>query len=1084
MAKQISDLPHVLEQRETLARLFTGKRPAVFLDYDGTLTPIRERPEDAVISDRMREAVRKLAERVPVVVVSGRDRKVVQKLMGLDNLIVAGDHGFDIWSPTGGSIQREEGMSFEGLLRDVEAQLRSEVANIPGTLIEPKKSSVAVHFRLVPEEQRPRVKEIVDAVLIEHPELRVTPGKMVFEIQPKLDWDKGKAVLYLLKALNLDRDDVVPVYLGDDITDEDAFRTLAGRGISIFSGSADDPETAGRTTAADYVLNTVGEVEEFLQRLAALYFPKGMPAVLGKGSEPNPKDWTLAFNSFVPEQERLREVLTSTGNGYFCTRGSAEWADVDTVHYPGTYAHGCYNRETTIMGGHPVLNEDLVNLPNWLVLKLRIGGDEPITLNNVVLLTYRHEVDFRNATVKRRLRFRDRRGRETTLFSRRFVSMADMHQAGLEWTITAENWSGPVEVITALDARVMNQGVARYRELEGHHLHPVASRPPRPDTISLIARTRQSLIYIAEAARTRVYDDSGEVEAERGLYQMEDYVQQTLGFNLQQGRTLRIEKLVAFYISRDHAISEPLINAEKAIELFGAFDEAFDRHQYAWNELWNDCDVHVPNADRTQFLLRFHASHVLQTCSPHTADLDAGVPARGLNGEAYRGHIFWDELYIYPFLNFRLPRITRGLLMYRYRRLDEARALARGAGYRGAMYPWQSGSDGGEETQVVHLNPRSGMWEPDLSRNQRHVSAAIFYNIWHYIQATGDTDFLLGPGAEMMMEIARFWSSIAHFNPERRRYEIHGVMGPDEFHEKYPDSDEPGLRNNAYTNVMVAWLVDVAGRLLDMLPERRRQSLCEQINLTDQELETWKEMSHKMYVPFLADGVISQFEGWDALEELDWEAYRRKYGNIQRLDRILRAEEKDPDRYKLSKQADTVLLFYLFRQDELKQIFERLGYSFTSETLRKTVAYYDARTSHGSTLSFVTYAGIYSEIDLATSWERYQVALESDVGDVQGGTTAEGIHMGVMSGTLDLVQRSYLGEEIRDGVLYFNPQPMDKLNGLTLPMRFRGLLIKVTFEDGCLRVGAEADSLNRSVKLGVGDQVREIGSEESYTFDL
>src|SRR5256884_465903 len=331
------------------------------------------------------------------------------------------------------------------------------------------------------------------------------------------------------------------------------------------------------------------------------------------------------------------------------------------------------------------------------------------------------------------------------------------------------------------------------------------------------------------------------------------------------------------------------------------------------------------------------------------------------------------------------------------------------------------------------------------------------------------------------------WNSFGPMPPwiaQRGRYEIHGVMGPNEFHEKDPDPDEPGLRNNAYTNVMVAWISDVAGRLLDMLPERRRRSLCEQIDLTDREIETWKEMSRKMYVPFLADGVISQFEGWEDLEELDWDAYRREYGNIQRLDRILRAGGKEPDRYKLSKQADTVLLFYLFRQDELKQIFERLGYSYTPETLRKTVAYYDARTSHGSTLSFVAYAGVYSEIELATSWQRYLVALESDVGDVQGGTTAEGIHMGVMSGTLDLVQRSYLGEVIRDGVLYFNPKALDQLRGLTLPMRFRGLLIQVTLQDAHLRVGAEVDSLNRSVKLGVGGQVREIRSGESHTFDL
>src|SRR5215470_10133952 len=161
MARQIDDLPHALGESETLAQRFAGKQLAVFLDYDGTLTPISDRPEDAVISDNMREAVRRLAERVPVVVVSGRDCMVVQQLMGLDTLIVAGDHGFDIWSPTARSIQREAGASFEGLLREVEAKLRAELANIPGALVEPKQRSVAVHFRLVPQEQRPRVKEIV-----------------------------------------------------------------------------------------------------------------------------------------------------------------------------------------------------------------------------------------------------------------------------------------------------------------------------------------------------------------------------------------------------------------------------------------------------------------------------------------------------------------------------------------------------------------------------------------------------------------------------------------------------------------------------------------------------------------------------------------------------------------------------------------------------------------------------------------------------------------------------------------------------------------------------------------------------------
>src|SRR5664280_529591 len=165
-------------------------------------------------------------------------------------------------------------------------------------------------------------------------------------------------------------------------------------------------------------------------------------------------------------------------------------------------------------------------------------------------------------------------------------------------------------------------------------------------------------------------------------------------------------------------------------------------------------------------------------------------------------------------------------------------------------------------------------------------------------------------GAELLLEIARFWASIAHFNPTRGRYEIHGVMGPDEFHEKYPDAEQGGLRNNAYTTVMVAWLCDVAGQVLSLLPESRAEALRARLGLRDDELRKWQEMSRRMFVPFHGDGIISQFEGYEELAELDWEAYRAKYGNIQRLDRILRAEGDDPDRYKLAKQADTVMLFF------------------------------------------------------------------------------------------------------------------------------------------------------------------------------
>ena len=794
--------------------------------------------------------------------------------------------------------------------------------------------------------------------------------------------------------------------------------------------------------------------------------------------------FTLSYEGFDPEQEGLREALTSTGNGWLCTRGAAEWEQADGVHYPGTYGHGIYNRETTILAGTPVLNEDLANLPNWLVLKLRIDGDEPIRLAEVEVLDYRHELDIGSAVMMRDLRFRDRAGRETSLRSRRFVSMAEPHRAGIEWTLTAENWSSRVGVISAIDGRVVNSGVARYLEFERRHLNPVAARTFGPEIIALKALTHQSNIYISYAARTRVFASERLVEVDRGLSQMEDYIEQVLTFDVAQGRPVRVEKMVSFSTSRDAATSDTLTKAGRSELWRPDFEKSLERHLSAWEELWRVCDIRVGGDQEVQKVLRLHISHILQVCSRHTADCDAGVPARGLNGEAYRGHVFWDELYVYPFLSVRLPEVTRALLLYRYWRLDEARRAAREAGFRGAMFPWQSGSEGTEETQRVHLNPLSGRWEPDLSHLQRHVGAAIFYNVWHYFQATQDMAFLRDYGAEMMLEIARFWSTIAHFNPVRGRYEIHGVMGPDEFHEEYPGAEHAGLRNNAYTNVMVAWLSGLAAKVLGLLPQGRADALRATLEISGEELELWEDMSRRMFVPFHGEGIISQFEGYEELVELDWQDYRERYGNIQRLDRILRAENDDPNRYKVAKQADTLMLFYLFSPHGLRELFGRLGYQYDADTPARNVAYYDQRTSHGSTLSFVTHAGILAQLDPDSSWERFLVALHSDVHDVQEGTTKEGIHLGVMSGTLDLMQRAYPGAEIRDGVLHFQPRLPAAIGELSLSVRFQQTPLLVTLGHDRLTLVVDPEQASVPITVGVAGQVRELRPGEHHTFEL
>lgn len=257
-------------EKNVVAERIAGHRPAVFTDYDGVLTPIVPRPEDALLTPEMREIVRSLARRCPVVVVSGRDRAVVTQLMGLEDLIVAGSHGFDIYDPARGPVVHEASQGWEDLVATVTERVRTGAAEIEGTLVEPKHASVALHDRHVADADRPRVTELVDAVLAEHPgELKVTPGKFVHEIQPKIDWNKGKAVDHLIDVLDLGGPDVTPIYLGDDITDEDAFRALAARdepGIGILV--IDPADVPGRETAATAVLHSVDEVGRFLDGLA------------------------------------------------------------------------------------------------------------------------------------------------------------------------------------------------------------------------------------------------------------------------------------------------------------------------------------------------------------------------------------------------------------------------------------------------------------------------------------------------------------------------------------------------------------------------------------------------------------------------------------------------------------------------------------------------------------------------------------------------------------------------------------------------------------------------------------------------
>ncbi len=793
--------------------------------------------------------------------------------------------------------------------------------------------------------------------------------------------------------------------------------------------------------------------------------------------------WKLVYEGFDPEHEPLRETLCTLGNGYFATRGAGEETAADDTHYPGTYLAGGYSRLESTVAGRTVTNEDLVNFPNWLPLNFRPDTGDWLNLQAVELFNYRQELDMFCGTLHRSFHVRDKHGHESLVESQRLVSMANPHLAAIHYRVTPLNWSGLVHVQSQLDASVINGGVARYRELSNRHIDVLEQCALDDECELLVAQTIQSKLRVALAARTRVTSEHDQFEVNQQFKREQDIVGREFVFEVTENSPFEIEKVVAIYTSRDRAISECADDASQVIAQAGDYDSLLSDHSRAWRNLWRRCDIHIDGMPDVQRTIRLHIFHLLQSVSIWSIGLDVGVPARGLHGEAYRGHIFWDELFILPAYTFQIPDITRSLLLYRYRRLGAARRLATEAGYAGAMFPWQSGSNGREETQATHLNPRSGEWGPDASRLQRHINAAIAYNVWHYVTVTGDRPFLHNYGAEIILEIARFWASIATFEESSGRYEIHGVMGPDEYHEHYPDNEEAGLSNNAYTNVMAAWVLERALEVLEFLSSERRKELIEKLCISDEDLECWHDITCRMKVPFHDDGIISQFDGYEALEEFDWSGYRKKYGNIERLDRILRAEGDTTDRYKVSKQADVLMLFYLLPPKELRRIFKQLGYSFDDETMPRNIEYYLTRTSHGSTLSRVVHASVLDLIDRSAAWELFCQTLKSDVGDVQGGTTPEGIHLGAMAGSVDIVLRHYAGVDTTGDTISFYPKLPAELTGLHLRLRYhkQWYLLDINHENFRLMLDEDGEAV---VQLNVYGEVYEMRPGETRDFRI
>jgi len=665
----------------------------------------------------------------------------------------------------------------------------------------------------------------------------------------------------------------------------------------------------------------------------------------------NQRNWIITENCFDLKSQNHAETIFTIGNGYLGTRGAHE------EHYPGeertTFIHGVFDDV-------PIVFTELVNAPDWLDLTLRLGG-EWFSLTEGEILSYQRQLDLRNGLLSRRVEWRSPQGARWLLLFERFASLTNPHLLCQRVTIKAfENTT--VEARATLSGDTDNLNYKHWDWLGQGFEH---------NNAWLHLRTRSSGIELGAATRLTV--DGGE-NLEHTAWDTRNAPTLVVTTELKSGDIVEIEKITAFYTSRE--TTDPQGAARRALETLPkrAWSGLRESHARAWQREWEACDVVIEGDDRAHLAVRFSLFQLL-AAAPRQ-DERVSIGAKALSGYGYRGHVFWDtEIFMLPFFTYTRPEIARNLLSYRFHTLDGARKKARENGFNGAQFAWESAATGEEVTPtwVPHPTDRTKLiriWTGDI---QIHISADVCYAIWQYWQATGDDDFMAHRGAEIFLDVARFWASRAEWNGETGCYEFTDVIGPDEYHDH--------VDNNAYTNALARWQLSTALKLLDWLEGRyptKAAELRRSLELDESELTRWREVAEKIYwKQDESNGLIEQFEGYFQRRQIDLQALEPRTQSIQSLLGIEGANEAN-----ILKQPDVVMLAYL-----LPELFDE-------KTLRVNYEYYNARTDHtfGSSLGPAIHAIIACRVGKPDeAYEHFMRAALADLEDVRG-NAHDGIH--------------------------------------------------------------------------------------------
>ncbi|MBN9104535.1 MAG: beta-phosphoglucomutase [Propionibacteriaceae bacterium] len=629
--------------------------------------------------------------------------------------------------------------------------------------------------------------------------------------------------------------------------------------------------------------------------------------------------WSVRERSFPPERQGHSETIFTIGNGAFCVRGSLEEG------YPGEHPAAFMHQ---LWDDVPVVFTELASLPEWWGVDVWLDG-ERFRLDRGTITGYERSLDLRTGLLARVVDWISPAGAQVRLEFERLVDLSESGRALVRARITAGS-PATVRTRAGLSVHVENGGMLHWDLLDAD---------ADDHSARLIARTRSTAHTLATACEVTATDSEGGALAGRP-FDADGAPAVEHELRLLGGESLTLTKFVALvpdFAEPDAAVAAERTSARAQADAASARDQGWDAilaaNTEAWRQTWDACDVTIDGDPQAQMAVRFSLFQLIIAAPRFTEH--ASIGAKTLSGLGYRHHVFWDtEIFMLPVFTWTQPEIARNMLMYRWHGLAGARAKASGNGFRGAQFPWESAETGDEVTPTWVPDPDDRtrlirIWTGDI---EIHITADVALAVLEYVRATGDEEFLLAHGAEMVLDGASFWASAAALEDDGR-YHFRTVVGPDEYHDRIDD--------NAFTNHVAVWHLRTAHRLAQGLAEQhpaRWGELAEQLGLDDEWLARWLEVADAIALPVDPDtGLMEQFEGYFGLTDADIALLR------------------DPER-KLSMQQiygiEGVAQTQVLKQPDVLMLAYLLPECFTPDALRANYAYYDPRTDHelGSSL--------------------------------------------------------------------------------------------------------------------------------------